>query len=93
MRDICKGMWCLDEEGRLGLAAKDDVHGKDGKVVMAPNGGRVQEETFHLVDEAGNTTLVVYRGWAGLTQAPFNSIPPGRIEGQTRDDLAKLGYI
>lgn len=93
-RAITQGMWCKDEDGRLGIAQLDDVHGKDGKPVLDANGAKTKEPTFHLVDGSGNTTMVVYRSWEGLVQAAYNDIPEPRREGLSRDYAAnKLGYV
>lgn len=93
-RAITQGMWCKDEDGRVGIAQLDDVHGKDGKPVFDAQGFKTKESTFHLVDANGNTTLVVWRAWDGLVQATYNDIPEPRREGLSRDHAAsRLGYV
>jgi len=92
-RDISKGMWCKDEDGRLGLASTDDVFEKNGVPKIDGNGKRVQEPTFHLVNAKGETTMVVYRMWLGLVQAEFKDLPPDRCGHLSRDEAATLGYV
>lgn len=91
-RDIRKGMWCVDEEGRVGIACMDDVFEKNGQVQRKPDGSKVQEPTFHVCDEQGATTLVTYRPWDGLTQAKYEEIPAAR-RPESRDAAARLGYV
>lgn len=93
-RNIDKGMWCKDEDGRLGIAHTDDVFGKDGKVLLNADGSKKQEPTFHIVNDRGETTLTAYRSWGGLTQCTYNEIPEPRREGLSRDYAAnQLGYV
>lgn len=94
-RAITQGMWCRDKDGRIGIAQKDDVHGKDGKVVIDPDTGlRMKEPTFHLVNDAGETTIVLYQGWDGLEQCTYNEIPEPRRAGLDRNYAANaLGYV
>lgn len=93
-RAITQGMWCRDADGRIGLAQLDDVHGKDGKPVFDGQGQKVKEQTFHIVDASGVTTLVVWRTWEGLEQATYNEIPEPRREHLSRDYAAnQLGYV
>ena len=73
---IRKGMWCVDEDGRVGIAAEISALG---------------EAEFHLVDEEGATTLVVTVSASSLVQARYREIPePRRAIG--RHAFAALGY-
>lgn len=86
------GVWCVDETDRLGLSAEDQVFTKAGTPDFNEDGTRKMEPTFHLVDDQGQTTMVVYRAWAGLRRAAAASIPKARLEGITLQQLANLGY-
>lgn len=91
-REITKGMWCLDEDGRVGIASMDDEFEKNGQPKRDGRGMKLQVPTFHVAGEDGTTSLVVYRTWDGLTQATYARIPESRRKGLTRDDFARLGY-
>ena len=87
-----EGVWSLDEQDRLGLSARDQVFEKNGQPAFNEDGSRKMEPTFHVVDEDGNTTIVIYRTWEGLRRAPASLIPLARIPGVTPQQLADLGY-
>jgi hypothetical protein len=86
------GVWCVDEQDRLGISAEDQVFTKAGTPEYNADGTRKTEPTFHVVDDNGNTTMVIYRSWAGLRRAPAAAIPAARVVGLSLQDLADMGY-
>lgn len=87
---IRKGMWCIDQDGAIGIASKDVLFGPDGREQRTADGNRVIVETFHHVAEDGSTARIEYRGWAGLKQARRDQIPEARRPDG--DTAVRLGY-
>jgi hypothetical protein len=90
MSKIRKGMWCLDEDGSIGIAHEDVTFGKDGNKLLDAKGQPIMEPTFHHVNEDGTTRLVEYRSWDGLRQALRVDIPASRRPDG--EQAVRLGY-
>lgn len=75
---IRKGMWVVDGEGRLGIAARVD-----------PVPGRTE---LHYVKDDGTTAEVVVVPTADLRQAKAAEIPAARVSHLTAEQLAACGY-
>lgn len=87
------GVWCVNEQDKLGLSAEDQVFTKAGTPAFNEDGTRKMEKTFHEVDADGNTVAIHFRGtWEGLTRVPAAQIPAKRLEGVSKQQLADLGY-
>jgi hypothetical protein len=87
------GVWCVNEQDKLGLSAEDQVFNKAGTPDFNEDGTRKMEKTFHEVDSAGQTVAIHFRGtWEGLRRVPASDIPAARIQGVSKQQLADLGY-
>ena len=87
-REIEKGMWAVDSEGRVGVVFQADR--KDDKL------GKVRWMEFHLVDDSGATIMVLGSERAPypvttLRQASLAEIPGARRP--VAEAGARLGYV
>ena len=85
---IRKGMWCVDQDGRVGIANRigpDEGDPLRGVPALA------DEAEFHVVDDAGATSLVAVVPLDALVQARYREIPEPR-RTLSREQFAALGY-